>query len=333
FPHEKIHVRIEPRGDLLQLFDRGAQLRPLATLLSDAFELEPERGQALPQLVMQLTRDAAALVLLCADDAAHQFPALALDAAAFLNLLAHGLVGFGQLAGAILHALVEFLPALIERLLLLPLRGQVARDLGVPAALAQGRHHATHVTALAIPADVPALINRPPLLVSHRPLLFGNPALPVLGREDDVNRLPLHLLLGVPEYPLGPLVPAGHAAFCVHQGDGVILRAIDHQAQPLLRFAQSHRHLAALGDVYEGDDDAADLVVHGAVRPGADDEPAPVRGHDFALDSPQVVEDLLRIPRQAVVVEDVREVGERAAQVAGDDIEQVLDARRVALDE
>src|SRR5581483_5990169 len=90
----------------------------------------------------------------------------------------------------------------------LTLRGQVARDLGVPAALAQGRHHATHVTALAIPADVPALINRPPLLVSHRPLLFGNPALPVLGREDDVNRLPLHLLLGVPEYPLGPLVPA-----------------------------------------------------------------------------------------------------------------------------
>lgn len=101
------------------------------------------------------------------------------------------------------------------------------------------------------------------------------------------------------------------------------------------RLAQRLFGAHAARDFEEGDDDALDALFGRAVREQAHQVPAAAARVYLALDGVEAFEHLLGVldqPAAAVVVELRGEVGERAAGVGRDEVEDVARARRVELD-
>jgi len=89
-----------------------------------------------------------------------------------------------------------------------------------------------------------------------------------------------------------------------------------------LRRAHGVRRLGSRGDVGEGDDDAFDAIVLGAVRQDAADIPGPAERFDLSLDRRQGSQDGIRVRQQRFVGGQRLEIRERPADVARNDIEQ-----------
>ena len=79
---------------------------------------------------------------------------------------------------------------------------------------------------------------------------------------------------------------------------------------------------ASLGDVGEGDDDAFDAIVLGAVGQYAADVPGAAPRFDLALDRREGLQHRSRVGQKRAIGGQRIEVGERPADVAGNDVEQ-----------
>ena len=90
--------------------------------------------------------------------------------------------------------------------------------------------------------------------------------------------------------------------------------------------------MAPVGGVDEGQHDAVDLVVDGAIGPQPNLEPAILPAANFALDRHQVGQHRLRVMDQGLVFQPVREIGDRPALVARGDAEQLGHLLREPLD-
>ena len=89
---------------------------------------------------------------------------------------------------------------------------------------------------------------------------------------------------------------------------------------------------AEVGDVDEGDDDAVDAVVGGAIGEDAADVPAAGFAGDFLFEREEAVEDAAGVGEELVVVELAGEVAEGAADVGGDEVEELGVGGGVAAD-
>ncbi|CAA9379130.1 MAG: hypothetical protein AVDCRST_MAG64-500 [uncultured Phycisphaerae bacterium] len=116
--------------------------------------------------------------------------------------------------------------------------GPVPHQLGEPDELAglvsHGHQHPAGEEPGPVPADVPPLVRRPPVPGRRRHLLLRHATPAVLGREDHVRRPADDLRLGVPEDPLGPVVPARDAAGHVRHEDRVVRDVLDEEAVAVL---------------------------------------------------------------------------------------------------
>ena len=86
-PDQVIDVLIELLSDFLERADLRRQSRVASATVFQGADAESERGQLLTELIVHLTRDAAALILLCEDEKREQLGSRALGALAFLHLL------------------------------------------------------------------------------------------------------------------------------------------------------------------------------------------------------------------------------------------------------
>ena len=127
-------------------------------------------------------------------------------------------------------------------LLVLPLLGLVASDLGEPdvttSVVVHGAdHHAR-------PEPAPVLAHAPPVLgelafaEGHLEVALGVVGRLLLGRIEDPERSTDDLARAVPLDPLGPGVPADHVAVHVEHEDGVLANGPDQQPEGRLAASQ-----------------------------------------------------------------------------------------------
>ena len=130
---------------------------------------------------------------------------------------------------------------------------EVARDLGEAdqhaVAISCRAQHDVGPEARAVLSDPPGLFLEASGGGGQLQLAFRLSRADLLGRIEAGEVLPDDLLRGVSLDVLGPPVPGRHPAFAIEHEDGVVLHALDHQAQPLLGLAELLLCPAALGQV------------------------------------------------------------------------------------
>jgi hypothetical protein len=150
-------------------------------------------------------------------------------------------------------------------------------------------------------------------------------ALAVVGVDECEHRGAGELLGTAPDDAAEARVGEGDAAAEVGVDDAR-RRLRDDGAKERFRLVQRLADPTPVGDVDEGEDDAADPVVAGPVRPQPRQQPA-IAEADLALDRCQLVEHRVRVVGELRIVEPAREVADRPADVGGDQVEE-LDRRR-----
>jgi hypothetical protein len=145
-----------------------------------------------------------------------------------------------------------------------------------------------------------------------------------LGGEERGEGLAGDFGLGVAEHAFGAAIPAGDAAVEVEREDRVVGDVVEDQRLPALGLAEGVRGAFPLGDIDEGDDDAGDVVVDGAVRERAAEVGAAGVADDLLLEGDELLEDGAGVVEELVVTKLAGEVAEGTADVAGDEHEQVV---------
>src|SRR2546430_1982663 len=129
--------------------------------------------------------------------------------------------------------------------------------------------------AAAVLSDPPALLFDAPFGTGDFEIVLRLTILLVLGRIEEREMLADDLVRPVALDALRAVVPAGHIAVRIEHEDGVILHAVDEQAEHLLALAQAlfvfamPRHVA--GDLREADERSGVVAQRGddRVRPEA----------------------------------------------------------------
>nr|GFD53014.1 hypothetical protein [Tanacetum cinerariifolium] len=103
----------------------------------------------------------------------------------------------------------------------------------------------------------------------------------------------------------------------------IVLRAGGDEAHALFAGQQLLLGRLALADVHEGHDHAVDLVRRSTIRQQARKIPATVDAAHFAFRRPQVLDRILDIGQQVRIGQAVRDVGQRAPDIAADQVEQL----------
>ena len=135
------------------------------------------------------------------------------------------------------------------------------------------------------------------------------PFVDAVFRDEHLDRSAHGLVAAVPVKPLGASVPGSDGPVEILAEDRV-RGTLDHGGEaPDDRV----RGLLALGDVHEGDHDAVDAVVQGAVGHDPPNVPAAVLGAHFLFARRQVAQELLGLAQQVVVGEPLDDVADRPA--------------------
>src|SRR5262249_28731112 len=103
-------------------------------------------------------------------------------------------------------------------------------------------------------------------------------------------------------------------------------------AELLLAVAQRLLEVSTFGDIDERDDDAADLIIDRSIGPHPHQIPALRAGVDLALDGRQILEYAASVIGQRIILQLMREIGDRTALVAGSEAEEIGDALSEPLD-
>ena len=138
----------------------------------------------------------------------------------------------------------------------------------------------------------------------------------------------------VAEQLLAAAVPLDDAVVEVPDADRLArhLDELGHLPQAFLALPQGVLGRPPLRHVDEGDDDAVDPIIDGAVGSQSHQIPAPGPAADFPLDGHEIFDDFGRIIDQAIVGELMGEVGDRPSFVGRGNVEQLGDPRREAVD-
>lgn len=93
FPDAKGDVLIELPGELLERFELRAEVGPFERLRFEHLQRQPQSGELLAELIVELARDSTAFVFLRQDEPGQQPKAFPFDALSLGHLRAKRLVG------------------------------------------------------------------------------------------------------------------------------------------------------------------------------------------------------------------------------------------------
>ena len=206
----------------------------------DALERQSQRRQTLPELIVQIAGDAAALIFLSRHDLAQQ-----IDDVRLRRLVRRHLIG--QRARTFDDTALERAVRVAQGVCRLLLPGEVARDLGKSQvrAGAKPRRDTAGVEQRAVAAQVVALVKGP----AGAPRCFEfdlcGAAGAILHGEQSVEVAADDLVGCVAEHPLGATVPRVDLTAVGHRENRVVEGAVDEETQSF--FAAEHRRLGAGG--------------------------------------------------------------------------------------
>ena len=159
----------------------------------------------------------------------------------------------------------ELLPGVLSQLLGRSLAlGHVTGDLGeadqLACPVADGAEHYAGPEARAVLAGAPALLLEMAGAGGDLQLASGLARGGLLRGIEAREVLPDDLLRRIAFHALGAGIPAGHSPLGVEQEEGVVLDALDHQAEALLALPELFIDPAALGEIARQLDEALHLA-------------------------------------------------------------------------
>ena len=107
---------------------------------------------------------------------------------------------------------------------------------------------------------------------------------------------------------------------------------LDERPQLLLRAALCRLGFATRGNVDEGHDGAVDAILHGAVGSEPHHEPLPGPAADLVLHRHEILQHPTGIRLDPVILQTVREIGDRTPDIGFRDVEEFRDRWREHLD-
>ena len=181
----------------------------------------------------------------------------------------------------------------------------------------------------AVAADVEALVVRPPVAPRAIELAFRRSAGAICRGVNSTSTW--RPMISSPVYPNIRCAPVFHESIVPvgsHREDGIVGGAVDQQPQPFFALHDVALCLPSARDVLEHQHDAVDAIVGGAIRADPHQKPAAVVGHHLAIDRLQRVEDLTEVGVEVGIGQAAGDVRQRPSDIGGEQIEDVLCARR-----